>query len=238
MTQATDSSKEWTTIPILPCVSIAETLYFWQALGFKITYKQTHPHQYGVVERGGHQLHFGKLKNMEAKNNFYTGCLIIVIDVGKVYHELTHCLKQHLGRVPHTGIPRVSRMKPGTTRFTLTDVSGNSVIFVSNGEQDQETWEKAENKDQSKLQRAVAIAIRFRDYKNDDAAAIKTLDAALKRVSDENVMDIAEALIIRIELAESSDDPIKVAEYRLRLSQLAIPERDLALLCQKHETLE
>jgi hypothetical protein len=64
------------------------------------------------------------------------------------------------------------------------------------------------------------------------------LDAALKRVSDENVMDIAEALIIRIELAESSDDPIKVAEYRLRLSQLAIPERDLALLCQKHETLE
>jgi hypothetical protein len=230
--------SEWVTIPILPCVSIEETLQFWQALGFEITYKQTHPYQYGVVERGGHQLHFGKLRGMEEANNFYTGCLIAVPNAGDVYHEIAQRLKQLIGRVPHAGIPRVSRMKPNTTRFTLTDVSGNSIIFVSRNEQDQETWEKAENKDQSKLQRAVAIAIRFRDYKNDDAAAIKTLDAALKRVSDENVMDIAEALIIRIELAESSDDPIKVAEYRLRLSQLAIPERDLALLCQKHETLE
>jgi hypothetical protein len=237
MTQTAHSSQQWITIPLLQCISIIETLEFWQALGFQITYKQTHPYQYGVVERGGHQLHFGRIKGMEAGNNFYTGCLIIVPDAEKVYHELTHGLKQHLGRVPHTGIPRISRMKPDTTRFTLTDVAGNSIIFVSNTEQDQEIWEKAENKNQSKLQRAIAIAIRFRDYKNDDAAAIKTLDAALKRVDDENVMDIAEALIMRIELAESSDDQAKVAECKSRLAQLAISEGDLALLREKHGTL-
>ncbi len=231
------NSSEWITIPILPCISIEETLQFWQALGFDTTYKQTHPYQYGVVERGGHQLHFGRVKGMEAANNFYTGCLIAVPDAGDVYHEITQRLKQHFGRVPHTGIPRVSRMKPGTTRFTLTDVAGNAIIFVSRGEQDQETWEKAENKNQTKLQRAIAIAIRFRDYKNDDGAAIKTLDAALKRVDGENAMDIAEALTIRIELAESSDHPIKVAECKSRLAQLAISEGDMALLREKHGTL-
>ena len=231
------NSSEWITIPILPCISIEETLQFWQALGFDITYKQTHPYQYGVVERGGHQLHFGRVKGMEAANNFYTGCLIAVPDAGDVYNEITQRLKQHFGRVPHTGRPRVSRMKPGTTRFTLTDVAGNAIIFVSRGEQDQETWEKAENKNQTKLQRAIAIAIRFRDYKNDDEAAIKTLDAALKRVDGENAMDIAEALTIRIELAESSDDPIKVAECKSRLAQLAISEGDLDLLREKHGTL-
>ncbi len=236
--QTINSSKNWATIPILPCVSVIETLDFWQALGFEITYKQTHPYQYGVVERGGHQLHFGRLKGMEAKNNFYTGCLIMVTDAEEVYQEITHSLKQHIGRVPHTGIPRVSRMKPGTTRFTLTDVSGNSIIFVSNGEQDQKTWEKAENKNQSKLQRAIAIAIRFRDYKNDDAAAIKTLDAALKRTNNENTVHIAEALIIRIELAELAKDSVKVAECKLLLKKLNLPERDLGLLKQKHRTLK
>jgi hypothetical protein len=233
--QASNSS-EWITIPILPCVSIEETLHFWQALGFEITYKQTHPYQYGVVERGGHQLHFGRLKGMDAANNFYTGCLIAVPDAGDVYYEITQLLKQHIGRVPHAGIPRVSRMKPNTTRFTLTDVSGNAIIFVSRSEQDQETWEKAENKNQSKLQRAIAIAIRFRDYKNDDEAAIKTLDAALKRTNNENSIDIAEALIMRIELAESSNDPIKAAECKSRLALLAISESDLNLLREKHGT--
>jgi hypothetical protein len=123
--------SEWVTIPILPCVSIEETLQFWQALGFEITYKQTHPYQYGVVERGGHQLHFGKLRGMEEANNFYTGCLIAVPNAGDVYHEIAQRLKQLIGRVPHAGIPRVSRMKPNTTRFTLTDVSGNSIILLA-----------------------------------------------------------------------------------------------------------
>jgi len=235
--QASNSS-EWITIPILPCVSIEETLLFFQALGFEITYKQTHPYQYGVVERGGHQLHFGRLKGMDAANNFYTGCLIAVPNAGYVYHEMTQRLKQHIGRVPHAGIPRVSRMKPGTTRFTLTDVSGNSIIFVSRSEQDQETWEKAENKNQSKLQRAIAIAIRFRDYKDDDEAAIKTLDAALKKTNNENSVAIAEALIMRIELAERAADSAKITECKLLLTKLNLPERDLVLLKQKHRTLE
>jgi hypothetical protein len=59
----------------------------------------------------------------------------------------------------------------------------------------------------------------------------------LKRVDDENVMDIAEALITRIELAESSDDHVKVAECKSRLALLVISEGDLALLREKYGTL-
>lgn len=80
--------------------------------------------------------------------------------------------------------------------------------------------------------------MRFRDYKNDDAAAIKTLDAALKRNDNENEIDIAEALIMRIELAELDKDSAKATECKMLLTKLNLQERDLVPLKQKHSTLE
>ncbi|SCF46959.1 hypothetical protein GA0070215_1671, partial [Micromonospora marina] len=32
-----------TTVPMLPCVAPEETLAFWRALGFAVTYEQTKP---------------------------------------------------------------------------------------------------------------------------------------------------------------------------------------------------
>src|SRR5690606_35403390 len=105
--------REWLTIPTLPCIEIEETLSFWELLGFKITYKQTRPYQYGIVERGGFELHFGRVKGMHAGSNLYNGCLIMVSDAGKVYTEFTQIFKANLGKIPHSGIPRISRMRPG-----------------------------------------------------------------------------------------------------------------------------
>lgn len=227
--------KEWMTIPSLPCIAIEETLSFWELLGFRITYKQTRPYQYGVIERGGFELHFGRVKGMDAAHNLYNGCLIMVSDAEKVYKDFTQKLKESLGRVPHSGIPRISRMKPKATRFTLTDVSGNCIIFINYGEEDQETWEKAEDTNQSLLQKAIATAIRFRDYKEDEKAAAKILDVALRKMKDEAQTDIAEALLIRIDLAVITDNPIDEEKYRTLLDQLNLMDQEKKQLAQKHD---
>lgn len=234
MTRST-AKNEWLTIPILPCTSIEETLSFWQGLGYNITYKQTRPYQYGVVESNGSALHFVRVKGIDAINNFYTGCLVIVVDAGEVYQSLSADLKKIFGKVPHTGIPRISRMKPGATRFTLTDVSGNSVIFVSKGNNDQENWEQADTKTGSKVQKAIAIAKRFRDYKNDDEAAAKALDTVLKTATDEDP-DLAEALIMRIEIALHQGERSRELECRQKLATLELDHRTLSLLEQRHRT--
>lgn len=226
--------KEWITIPVLPCISILETLSFWETMGFEITYKQTRPYQYGVVKRNGYELHFARVKGMDAASNLYNGCLIMVSDAAYVYKEFVNKLKELLGRVPYSGIPRISRMKPGTTRFTLTDVSGNSVIFINYGEEDQEIWEKAEDKNQSALQRAIATAIRFRDYKEDEKAAAATLDVALRKVENETESDIAEALLIRIDLANIMNDPTCGEACRKALNQVKLADKEKEQLAHKH----
>ncbi len=227
-------AKEWITTPILPCASIDETLAFWEILGYRITYKLTRPYQYGIVERGGYELHFGRVKGMNASSNYFSGCLVMVADARAVYLEFTGKLKTSLGKVPNTGIPRISRMKPDATRFTLTDVSGNSIIFVNFGEKDEEVWQKAENKNQSPLQKAIAAAARFRDYKNDDITAAKTLDVILARTGNESKKDIAEALIMRIELAGSLNEPERATACRLQLEALSLSKEELNALQLKH----
>lgn len=226
------NEKEWLTIPILPCIAIEETLAFWAALGFNVIYKQTRPYQYGIITRGGYQLHFGGVKGMEAKDNLYS-CLVTVSDAGKVYQKFIQKFKEAFGKVSNSGIPRISRMKPGTTRFTLTDVAGNSIIFVSLGVQDSETWENADHQNQSPLQKAIATAIRFRDYKNDEKAAAKTLDAALRKTENEAATDIAEALIIRIDLADFMNEPLRSDGYRALLNKMSFTPEEKKKLKDK-----
>jgi hypothetical protein len=42
-----------TTIPLFPCGSLDETLAFYHALGFEVTYKLKEPYPYRTVRLGG-----------------------------------------------------------------------------------------------------------------------------------------------------------------------------------------
>lgn len=227
--------EAWTTIPVLPCADIKDTLAFWESLGFITTYKQTHPYQYGVVARGGAALHFVRVKGIVPESN-YSNCLIAVANAGAVYLAMTGSLKQSLGRVPHGGLPRISRMKPGATRFTLTDVAGNAVIFVSEGGGDQADWEKAEHISSSRLAKAIAMAVRYRDYKHDDLMADRVLEGALRNVDGERAELVAEAWIIRAELAEARLDVSLATAYREQAAKLPLSEYVLLKLREKHIT--
>ncbi|QNL51923.1 hypothetical protein H8S90_10270 [Olivibacter sp. SDN3] len=225
--------RDWMPIPTLSCIAIEETLSFWEMLGYKITYKMTHPYQYGVVERNGYELHFARVKGMDVTNND-DGCLVMVSDARKTYKEFAQKLKENLGRVPHSGIPRISRMKPEATRFTLMDVSGNCVIFILDDEKDNEVYEKADDINQTPLQKSIATGIRFRDFKEDEKAAAETLDIALQKVENETLRDIAEALLIRMDLANVLNDFPREEECRIHLSQVDLPDEEKEQLAKKH----
>lgn len=194
------------TIPALPCVSLDETLEFFTAIGYEVTYRQKAPNPYGIVARDGYELHLFGLKGLKPDENFTT-CLVIVPDVETLHGEFDQRLRAALGRSPAKGLPRISRTRPGQTRFTLTDPGGNSVIFIKAGPEDEAKAHAYEDKSLTPLQRSIRLAERLRDYHLDDHAASKALDVALARAADESPSDRARALLARAELARAQEEP-------------------------------
>lgn len=194
------------TIPILPCADIDQTLSFWAALGFTTTYRQDKPYPYAVVTQREIQLHFRTEKRLDISRNFCM-YLLVVANAAIVHEQFSQALRSWMGKVPTSGTPRLTRFKPGQTRFTLTDVSGNAMIVVQDGEKDQKNYEVYDHPDLSPLQKAVALAVRLRDYKEDDNAAIKVLQTALRKKSGERPEDIAAAMEMLREL-ETRDNTL------------------------------
>lgn len=206
------------TIPLLPAVSMDESLAVWDVLGFSVTLRQKAPNAYAVIRADDIELHLFGLQ-IEPERNFTT-CLVIVADVEGLHASYRARLQQHLGRLPYRGLPRLSRMRPGQTRFTLTDVAGNSVIFVKRGPGDDEAAGDYKRAGQTPLQRAVALAERERDFKNDDAAAARQLDRTIERFAGDLSADYQRALEARIELADLYDEDERAQELRETLGAL------------------
>ncbi len=213
-------ADQGTSIPLLPCTTLEETLPFWQALGFEATHWQKSPSVYGVVRRNNYELHFYGLKGLDPQTAFST-CVVIVPDVERLHDTFAQGLRAALGKLPVAGIPRMTRMKPGQTRFTVVDPSGNSVIFVKRGPEDEAAAEEYKRAGQTPLQKALSVAARLRDFKNDDAAAAKTLDNALARHPDAAPAERAAVLAARLELAEAMGEQARAAELAAELKRLA-----------------
>lgn len=207
------------TIPALPCVTLEGTLPFWQILGFEVTSQQKAPNPYAVVRRGNYELHFFGLKGLNPAENFTT-CLVIVPEVEQLHQTFAGNLREALGKVPGAGFPRITRMRPGQSRFTVTDPAGNSVIFIKQGPEDEEAAEAYKQPGQTPLERALNTAARLRDFKNDDAAAARVLDNALARHPDAAPAERARVLVARIELAEAMGDVERAAALYAELEGL------------------
>lgn len=202
-----------TTIPLLPAVSLDESLSFWRVLGFEVALKQKAPNAYAVVRYEDFELHLFGLRRLEPEGNFTT-CLVIVSEVEQLHGRYARRLNKELGRAPYRGLPRLSRMRPGQTRFTVTDVAGNSVIFVKRGRQDDEAAAAYKQADLTPLQRALALAERERDFKTDDAGAARVLDNVLERHAGDNSPEYRRAVEARIELADIHDERERADELR------------------------
>jgi catechol 2,3-dioxygenase-like lactoylglutathione lyase family enzyme len=219
-------AAEATSIPVLPCASLDETLDFYRLLGFETTYRQASPNPYAVAQRDGAQLHFAGVKGLDPARA-YTTCLFIVPEVERLHQGFAEGLRAAYGRLPVAGVPRISRMRPGQSRFTVVDPAGNSVIFIRRDAPD-DYDEGPGPAPTSPLARALRAAARLRDFKNDDRAAAKVLEVALARAVSSPPLERARALAALAELSAALGDEPRLASSLAELRQVPLPDDERA----------
>jgi catechol 2,3-dioxygenase-like lactoylglutathione lyase family enzyme len=218
-----------TTIPVLPCASLAETIEFYGRLGFTVTHKQSAPYLYLALRRGDAHLHFHGLAGVADldRPKAVGTCLWLVPDVAALHGEFAAALRAAHGKLPIRGIPRISRFRPGQSRFMLVDPTGNSVVVIRH---DEPTKQPARSDEPlSRLARALRQSFHLRDFKTDDAAAAAVLDRALAR-DDGPPLDRARALLARAELALALGDPSLADRARAEVAALNLDADALARL--------
>lgn len=115
------AASDESVIPLLPCFSLDETLDFYRALGFEVTYQQKKPYVYGAVRRGGIELNFvAAPKGLDPKEES-TGCMVMVSEVAPYHGVFTDALRAKYGKVPASGLPRLTRFRTGQSRFSVVD---------------------------------------------------------------------------------------------------------------------
>lgn len=107
-------------IPTLPSRSVAETVKFYERLGFEGKILGAGD-SYAILTRGPVELHFFTHNDLvPAESSF--GCYIRVLDVERIYNDFA------AARLPRMGIPRmdVLERKPwGMREFAIVDPDGN-----------------------------------------------------------------------------------------------------------------
>jgi hypothetical protein len=222
-----------TTIPVLPCVSPDETLDFFGALGFEVTYKQTRPYLYLALRRGEVELHYGKAPSgLDPAEETSGGCLVMTDDVAGYHRDFTDALRARYGKVLAKGRPRITRFRPGQTRFTAIDPSGNNIVFISTEEPVE--LEYGGSKKLTGLAKAIDNARILRDFKTDPAAAARALDSGLRRHrATASTREVARALANRAEVAVALGDRARAEEIAVELRSLALTDEDRAELADE-----
>jgi catechol 2,3-dioxygenase-like lactoylglutathione lyase family enzyme len=212
-----------TTIPLFPITSLDETLAFYQALGFEVTYRQDEPYLYASVSRDDTTFHFSRLSMYGAKNAF-GAVLVFVPNVNPVHATFADGLRSHYGKVPTAGVPRISRLFPGQTRFRLFDPSGNILTYINHDEPDAD-WSAYETP-ASPLLQALENAVFLRDTYGNDTAAAKVLDKALDGNKKGSAMDRARVLAARAELAVALGEAERAEVVQRELQQIELSEEE------------
>lgn len=187
-------------LAMLPCADIDEIAEFFGLLGFTVTYRQTKPNPYVVVEGYGFPLHYYGLEG-HAPEQSHSTCGVIVEDTAPVFTAFAAALRAEYGKLPMTGYPRITRPRPrknagGLTGFSLVDPAGNWIRFMrAAAEQD------VPAEPPSKLGDALLNAIVLADSKGDPVQASKILQGAVGRAAPDDPA-MPEALDFLAELGE------------------------------------
>lgn len=224
------------TIPILPCQSINDTLIFYQALGFEVTYQQAKPNTYAVVRRGGIELHFFAMKELDPADSYST-CFVLVQAVDDLYKEFVAALRQHYGRLPSAGIPRMTVLRNksfGTRGFNIIDPGGNWIRIAQKMEV-AEAEPKTQKGTSTKLSRAVQAADLLTDSKGDYAAAAKILDEALAASESEASALRVQALVARAGLAITLNDFQQARTLLAAMRQIKLEDDEQSALSSEFE---
>ncbi len=193
------------TYPCLPCPDLDQAITFYEALGFKRTYRQLKPNPCAVVAYEEIHIHLFGMENFNPADS-YGSVIITVPDADALYQTFAAGLRAAYKKLPTAGIPRIlrPRKKFGTVRgFSVVDVGGNWLRISKLGDTEPEDAEEKP----TGLAGILEVAARLGDARGDEAIALKTLENGLKRFPDAPILDLARALLYRAELAVRLHDP-------------------------------
>ncbi|WP_223623977.1 hypothetical protein [Microbacterium sp. EST19A] len=195
------------TYPVLPCADLDDALEFYGSLGFATTFIQRRPYACAVVARHDLHIHLSMFDGFDPEAS-YASVIITVPEPGEMHAAFAAGLKEHYGKVPLKGIPRILplRRKAGTaTGFSVVDAGGNWLRFYRAPTGNDEP-EEADPR--TGLARVIDVAARQGDARGDEAQGITVLDSGLIRYPDAPAAERFEALLYRAELKMRIDrDP-------------------------------
>ncbi|ACQ79868.1 conserved hypothetical protein [Beutenbergia cavernae DSM 12333] len=216
------------TIPLLPCQTIPPVIDFYEALGFEVTFLQTSPNPFAVVERGDIVLQFFGMKRYEPSESYST-CYVVTDDVDGLYEAFRAGLKAAYGKVQSRGIPRVGPLKDmsyGVRQFLMTDPGGNCIRVGQPISEDLHHRPAP----QETFARALHHAALFADSKEDLAGAAKIIDRVLA-LEDERPtpVQLVRLLVVRGDVAgRLGDEETAVSALeRAAAVQLTDEEREV-----------
>ncbi|WP_433367838.1 glyoxalase [Streptosporangium sp. CA-115845] len=214
-----------TTVPLMPCASVENTLAFYEALGFEADYKQSKPYVFLALRWSGFQLHFGPApKDLDPAREESGGCLVMVDAVAPYHAAFIAAMRRVHGKVLGSGLPRITRYRPGASRFTLIDPSGNSITFIQRDEPVE--VEYGGSKKLTALARALDNVRILREFKNDDLQAFRALKSAVRRHgADAPVVERGIALCHLIDLAVVLGEPTDPWVADVRALELSTDDR-------------
>ena len=225
-----------TTVPLFHCKSLETSLDFYRAAGFTVTYEQREPYPYASVQQevggqGTTELHLANLRVYGAKEGM-GAMLVFVPEVAPLHRAMVDGLRARYGRVPVMGLPRITRLRPGHTRFKLFDPAGNMLIYINTNEPDADYSYDATL---SRLAQALDNANFLRDTYANDKAAARVLDVALQRAATVDLnaggmaaLDRARVLAGRAELAVAMGERALAELLRQELQRIKLSAADRA----------
>lgn len=219
------------TVPILPCRDIDVVIAFYEALGFRCTYRQLKPNPATVLERDDIGIHFAGIEGFEPANS-YGSCIVVTDDADALYADFAAGIRARDGRLPVAGIPRFTRprKKLGVVHgFSVVDPGGNWIRVVQRKAPGATEGDDAEEKAVG-LAKAVLTAARIGDAKGDPALAATTLDRALAKAADAPPAELFPALVYRAELALALSDPEAARKILADARALPLGDADRQML--------
>ena len=221
-----------TVIPALPCRALDDSLPFYRALGFEVTYRQERPNPYAAVRRDDIELHLFGVPGFDPAESMHT-VIILVADTGALHAAFAAGLREAFGKVPVSGIPRMTRprrMQGTRGGFMVVDPGGNwlrisrqrteSDADLDGGPQDRPSEEEG------RLARVVAAAARQADSHGDEAAGIRMLENGLARHADAPPSQLLPALVYLAELHVRTGDRVAAATVLIRIDELDLSAAD------------
>ncbi|MEU8897430.1 glyoxalase [Nocardia sp. NPDC048505] len=217
-----------TPVPVLWSAQAEETLDFYKTLGYTVVSAQTRPYVYLALEAHDCPLHFSSWPPGLTSPFEAVGCLVMVDDVAERHRDFTARLRAHYGRIPAKGCPRITRFRPGQSRFSLVDPHGNTLLFIQRDEPEHAV-EYGGSADLQNLAKVLDNARVLRDFKTDDQAAARVLEVGLRRFAVESEpVERGRALAMLAELAVAAADPDRAARYRAEIRVLDLGPADRA----------